>query len=120
MSKSFQLIDVFTPSTPARVTFVERTNSDLNDQLVRALQMPGNQVIIYGHTGSGKSTLLENVLYRTYEKQVNTNCMKGMMFEDVILDAFDQLGEFYVNEITNNKRTEVNAGAKSTYLTIQT
>ena len=86
---------------------------------MRALELPGNQIVIYGHSGSGKSTLLENVLYRTYEKQINTNCMKDMTFEQVILDAFDQLQEFYVNEVTNNKKTKIDLKAKADYLAIQ-
>ena len=119
MSKIHQLIDVFTPTSPATVTFVERVKESINDRLVSALDLPGNQVVIYGHSGSGKSTLLENVLFRTYEKQVNTNCMRGMTFEEVILDAFDQLQEFYVNEITNNKKVKVDAKAKANYLAIK-
>lgn len=117
--KKYTLTDVFTPTSPATVTFVDRVKEDVNDRLVRALDLPGNQVVIYGHSGSGKSTLLENVLYRTYEKQVNTNCMKGMTFEEVILDAFDQLQEFYVNEVTNSKKKTVNASAKAEYLAIK-
>ncbi|MCD2451676.1 hypothetical protein GO003_014875 [Methylicorpusculum oleiharenae] len=114
-----QLVDVFTPTSTAKVTFVDRLKEDVNIRLVRALELPGNQVVIYGHSGSGKSTLLENVLYRTYEKQVNTNCMKGMTFEEVILDAFDQLQEFYVSEVTNDKKTKVDIKAKADYLAIQ-
>lgn len=119
MSETYQLVDVFTPTSPATVTFVNRVKEDVNDRLVRALELPGNQVVIYGHSGSGKSTLLENVLYRTYEKQINTNCMRDMTFEEVILDAFDQLEEFYVDEITNNKKVKVDAKAKANYLAIQ-
>ncbi len=114
-----QLVDVFTPTSPATVTFVDRLKEDVNNRLVRALELPGNQIVIYGHSGSGKSTLLENVLDRTYEKQVNTNCMKGMSFEEVILDAFDQLQEFYVGEVTNNKKTKIDLKAKADYLAIQ-
>ena len=119
MSEKHKLIEVFTPTSPAKVTFVERAKQDVNNRLVRGLELPGNQVVIYGHSGSGKSTLLENVLYRTYEKQVNTNCMQGMSFEEVILDAFDQLEEFYVNEVTNSKKNIVDAKAKADYLGIQ-
>lgn len=119
MSQKHKLIDVFTPTSPAKVTFVERAKQDVNNRLVRGLELPGNQVVIYGHSGSGKSTLLENVLYRTYEKQINTNCMQGMTFEEVILDAFDQLEEFYVNEVTNSKKNVVDAKAKAVYLGIQ-
>ncbi|MEI5639405.1 MULTISPECIES: hypothetical protein [unclassified Pseudoalteromonas] len=119
MSQRYELTEVFTPMTPAVVTFVDRVKEDVNDRLVRALDLPGNQVVIYGHSGSGKTTLLENVLFRTYEKQINTNCMTGMTFEEVILDAFDQLEEFYVDEVTNNKKTKVDVKAKANYLAIK-
>ena len=119
MSKIYELTEVFTPMTPAYVTFVERDKDDVNDRLVRALELPGNQIVIYGHSGSGKTTLLENVLFRTYEKQINTNCMSGMTFEEVILDAFDQLEEFYVGEVTNNKKQKVDSKAQANYLAIK-
>jgi energy-coupling factor transporter ATP-binding protein EcfA2 len=119
MSNVYKLIDVFTPMTPASVTFVDRVKEDVNNRLVRALDLLGNQIVIYGHSGSGKSTLLENVLFRTYEKQINTYCMIGMTFEEVILDAFDQLDEFYVREVTNNKKTKVDVKAKANYLLIK-
>ncbi|WP_445946071.1 hypothetical protein [Shewanella sp.] len=119
MSKVHQLEDVFTPTSPAVLTYVDRLKDDVNDRLVRALKLPGNQVVIYGHSGAGKSTLLENVLFRTYEKQIDTNCDETMTFEAVILDAFDQLKEFYVNEVTNNKKKKVDASAKAEYLLIK-
>lgn len=56
--------DVYTPSSPATLTFVER--GSLNDLLVDAIRTKGKQLIIYGHTGTGKSTLLFNKLYQTY------------------------------------------------------
>ena len=119
MRNVYQLEDVFTPTSSAVVTYVDRLNKDINDRLVRGLKLPGNQVVIYGHSGAGKSTLLDNVLYRTYEKQIDTNCDETMTFEAVILDAFDQLKEFYVNEVTNNKKTKVDANAKAEYLIIK-
>lgn len=112
-----ELKKVFTPSKPARVTFVDRL--EFNDDVITALGMPGTQLVIYGHTGSGKSTLIENLLSRVYEKQINTNCMKGMTFEEVVLDAFDELEEFYVDEVTNSKKRTINARVKANYLGIQ-
>lgn len=119
MDEIHKLTDVFTPTSPATVTFVDRLTDDTNNRLVRALELPGNQIVIYGHSGSGKSTLLENILFRTYDKQVNTDCMKGMTFEEVILDAFDQLEEFYVDEVTNNRKTKIDVKAKADYLAIK-
>ena len=37
MSQSYGLTEVFTPMTPAVVTFVDRVKEDVNDRLVRAL-----------------------------------------------------------------------------------
>lgn len=77
--------------------------------MITALGMPGTQLVIYGHTGSGKSTLIENLLSRVYEKQINTNRMKGMTFGEVVLDAFDELEEFYVDEVTNQQLQSASA-----------
>lgn len=117
MSTIYTLNEVFTPSRPARVTFVDREK--INSRIVRALQIPGMQIVIYGHTGSGKTTLLENKLFQTYEKHIRTNCMKGMTFEQILLDAFDQLGEFYLDEITNKRKLTIDASAKAAYLNIK-
>jgi Flp pilus assembly CpaF family ATPase len=55
--------DVFTPTTPARLAFVER--SSINNKLVNALRTPGKQIVVYGYSGSGKTTLLENKLHQS-------------------------------------------------------
>ena len=88
-----QTTDVFTPTTPARLPFVERET--INRKLVNAIKTPGKQIIVYGHSGSGKTTLLENKLFQTYEAHITTRCVKGLSFEQLVLDAFDQLGGFY-------------------------
>lgn len=87
------VIDVFTPAKPARISFVER--EAINTKLVNALQTPGKQMVIYGHSGSGKTTLLENKLCQLYENHLTTRCMSGMTFEQILRDAFDQLGQYY-------------------------
>ena len=88
---------VFTPTSPAIDSFVERTNK-INKHLVDALNTPGKQIVLYGHSGCGKTTLLTNKLNQTYENTVITRCMDGMTFENIILDGFDQLGEFYTEK----------------------
>jgi Flp pilus assembly CpaF family ATPase len=57
LSTEYKVVDVFTPTKPARYTFVERES--INDKLVAALRTPGKQIVVYGYTGSGKTTLLE-------------------------------------------------------------
>lgn len=115
--KKNRLREVFTPSSPAKITFVERDN--INNRLVRSLELPGTQIVIYGHTGSGKSTLLENILFRVYEKQINTNCMKGMSFEEIILDAFDQLDSYYTSESTKSNKEVIDSKLITDYLAIK-
>lgn len=115
--KNYKLYDVFTPTKPARITFVER--EAINNRIVRALKTPGTQLIIYGHSGSGKTTLLENKLFQVYEKHIKTNCMLKMTFDQIILDAFDQLKEFYCDEVTNSRKNTIDVSAQTSYLTIQ-
>lgn len=91
---SLSVYEVFTPSMPAREAFVERPT--INNRLVDAIRTPGKQVIIYGHSGSGKTTLIERKLFEVYEHHVTVSCVKGMTFEQVMLDAFDQLDSFMV------------------------
>lgn len=88
--------DVFTPTRPARIAFVERDS--VNDKLVNSLTTPGKQIVVYGHSGTGKTTLLVNKLTQLYESHITTRCMKGLKFDQLILDAFDQLAPYYTQE----------------------
>lgn len=109
--------EVFTPSAPARVAFIEREK--INTKLVNALQTPGKQVVVYGHSGSGKTTLLVNKLHQIYEKHITSRCMLGVTFDQLILDAFDQLAPFYVSESTTARRTAATSELAGTYCAIQ-
>ena len=108
--KVHSVSDVFTPSSPARVNFVERNS--INKRIVRALRSKGKQIVIYGHSGSGKTTLLENKLYQVYDKHIKTSCMKGMTFESVLLDAFDQLSAFYIDEEVKTEKKSLDSTVK--------
>ena len=92
----YYLKDVFTPASPAKIAFVEREK--INNKLVSALKMPGKQIIVYGHSGSGKTTLLVNKLKQLYENHITTRCMKGLTFDQLLIDAFDQLDRYFVAE----------------------
>jgi energy-coupling factor transporter ATP-binding protein EcfA2 len=119
MSKGqvYRTKDVFTPSKPARATFVER--EDINDKLVSALRTPGKQIVVYGHSGSGKTTLLINKLHQLYENHVTTRCINGVTFDQLILDAFDQLNVYYESENTKGKKYGINSSLSAEYLGIK-
>lgn len=110
--------DVFTPSSPAKENFVEREK--INKRIVRAIQTKGMQIIIYGPSGAGKTTLIENKLLQTYEKHIKTSCMKGMTYNEVILDAFDQLKLFYLAEETKSHTSSIDVNLKANFELINT
>ncbi|EGQ8733599.1 ATP-binding protein [Vibrio parahaemolyticus] len=106
--KKYSVDDVFTPSSPARVNFIER--EQINVRIVRALRTKGKQVVIYGHSGSGKTTLIENKLKQVYESHIKTNCMKGMTYDGILLNAFDQLSNYYLDETVLSDKEAIKAG----------
>jgi superfamily I DNA and RNA helicase len=113
MQNKFAVQQVFTPTTPARLTFIERDK--INNRSVSALRTPGKQIIIFGHSGSGKTTLLVNKLDQVYERHVTTRCIFGMTYEQVIGDAFGSVGAFYENKLRTQKGEKVSVSLASEY-----
>ncbi len=114
----YDVYEVFTPTKPARLTYVEREG--INTKLVNALRTPGKQVVVYGHSGSGKTTLLLNKLQQLYEQPpVISRCMTGLAFEQLVLDAFDQLAPFYVSEASEARSTQISTQLSGEYLAIK-
>lgn len=109
--------DVFTPTKPARIAFVERDS--VNDKLVNSLTTPGKQIVVYGHSGTGKTTLLVNKLTQLYERHITTRCMKGLKFEQLLLDAFDQLSPYYTQERQSVVKTATGVDLGASYLMLQ-
>lgn len=109
--------DVFTPTKPARIAFVERDS--VNDKLVNSLTTPGKQIVVYGHSGTGKTTLLANKLTQLYDRHITTRCMKGLKFEQLLLDAFDQLAPFYTQERQKTIKTSSGLDLGASYQMLQ-
>jgi energy-coupling factor transporter ATP-binding protein EcfA2 len=109
----YDLREVFTPSVPARATFVDREK--VNNKLVNALITPGKQLIIYGHTGSGKSTLLINKLDQVFEKHIITRCMSGMTFENLLMHGFAELDRHYIEKVDITKKASFGAQLGTEY-----
>ncbi|MDR6179241.1 ABC-type transport system involved in cytochrome c biogenesis ATPase subunit [Pseudomonas sp. SORGH_AS 211] len=113
----YDVFDVFTPSQPAKLSFIDRET--INSGLVNALRTPGKQIVVYGHSGSGKTTLLSNKLYQTYEGHITSQCMKGMSFEQLVIDAFDQLAPYYEEQKSTKESATSKASLAATYKSIK-
>ncbi len=111
------ITEVFTPTQSARISFVERDS--INTKFVNALQTPGKQIVVYGHSGSGKTTLVENKLCQLYENHLTTRCVSGMTFDQILRDAFDQLGHFYDSTVTSTHSSSISGGIAAEYRSIK-
>lgn len=113
----FDIYDVFTPTKPAKLTFVER--DIINEMLVNALRTPGKQLVVYGHSGSGKTTLLVNKLNQLYERHVITRCMEGLSYEQILIDAFDQLSPYYEENRVTKKTHLISSNISQDFFLIK-
>src|SRR6266511_358740 len=117
MNGAHSVYSVFTPTMPARLNFVPR--KQVNDQLVDALRTPGKQLVVYGETGSGKSTLLSKKLEELYSGHITTRCHASLTFDQLLLDAFDQLDPYYVEGRKNAAAERVSASVAANFSRIR-
>lgn len=109
----YKATQVFTPSVPAKISFVERDS--INEKLVNSINTPGKQIVIFGHSGCGKSTVLDNKLQQLYEGHITSRCMKGTTIESLMRDAFDQLDVYFTQEKTNATKSTLEVNLEATY-----
>jgi energy-coupling factor transporter ATP-binding protein EcfA2 len=117
MNQKYATTEVFTPARPAVIAFIEREY--LNEQLVDALRTPGKQIIIFGQTGSGKTTLLYNKLKQTYEGAIICRCTQQTTFEQILIDAFDQLDGYYIGEQSSARSKKMGTKIVSDFMLIK-
>ena len=92
----YQLEDVFTPAKAAEINYVERFLID--SRLKSEMSTPGKQIIVFGDSGSGKTSSVRNLLLKNKSKFIKTHCESFTTFEQLILNAFDELNAFVVSE----------------------
>lgn len=105
--------EVFTPNTIAKLTYVKRDT--IETDLEKYLSLPGKQIVIYGHSGSGKTTLLRNKLRELSQNLIRTHCENKTSFNDLLLQAFDELNSFYVAEKNTNHQYSISNELKAEY-----
>lgn len=107
----YKTVDVFTPSTTARINYVQR--AELEKNVVDELNIPGKQLVIYGKSGSGKTTLVIKILDKEHIPYVKSHCTSDTTFDSLLIDAFDQLNVFVMAETRHNLRINWSAETKS-------
>ena len=115
--EKYSLYEVFTPAQPASLTFIERKT--VNNQFLRALKTPGKQIIVYGQSGSGKTTLVKKKLEKNQIKCIITQCMKGIKFHDIFIDAFNKLDAFYCESTDSLDGSKIGGGISASYFGIK-
>ena len=87
---------VFTPAKAADINYIER--KDIDSQLSSEMLTPGKQIIIFGHSGSGKTSSVRNLLNKSHYKFIKTHCESNTTFEQLLLNAFDELNIYVISE----------------------
>ncbi|MCY4780358.1 hypothetical protein ORI89_11905 [Sphingobacterium sp. UT-1RO-CII-1] len=111
--KKDKLEDIFTPNTIAKLTYINR--SIVEKDLEKYLSLPGKQIIVYGHSGSGKTTLIRKSLNNKRQNFIKTHCESKTTFDDLLLQAFDDLNKFYIHEKNSNSQYSISAELKAEY-----
>lgn len=110
------LKEIFTPNTIAKLTYVKRV--ELENELLSNINIPGKQIILYGHSGSGKTTLIRKILHDQKINFVQIHCTSDTTINDIILDTFDNLDRFYISEKQSNKSYSITNSLKLEYKSI--
>ena len=89
----YTVFDVFTPGTQARLNFVERDG--VNEQLVDVLRTLGKQGSFTAKPAVASRPYFRTSSTNSTKNHVTTRCHQSMSFDQILLDAFDQLAPYY-------------------------
>lgn len=102
----FRVEEVFTPAKAADANYIER--SEIDSMLSSEMCTPGKQIVVYGHSGSGKTSSVRNSLKKNQYNFIRTHCESSTTFEQLILNAFDELNVFVVSGETHKQSAALN------------
>lgn len=111
-----KLNEIFTPNTVAKLAYINREK--LERELSKNIKQPGRQVVIYGYSGSGKTTLTRKILNDLSINFILSHCESQSTFNDLLLNAFDNLNRFYIAEKESNRNYTISSNMKADYKSI--
>lgn len=109
--------EVFTPTVCATYNYVPRKK--LEQSLTDNFDIPGLQLVVYGHSGSGKTTIVRSLLNKNKIKHITTKCESSTKYTDILFDAFDQLDPFATSQKVFSKSSQWNEQIKKEYKGLQ-
>lgn len=113
----YELKEVFTPTSSANISYISRTS--VEKKLRKALDIPGKQIVIYGHSGSGKTTILNHIVKEKSLSTITSRCTNNSTIETIILDAFDALNPYYTESTSTSYKESLTGSITSEYLGIK-
>ncbi|MCM1284352.1 MAG: hypothetical protein NC180_10625 [Muribaculaceae bacterium] len=116
-STVYELKEVFTPTSSANISYISRIS--VEKKLKKALDIPGKQIVIYGHSGSGKTTILNHIVKEQHLKTITSRCTNNSTIDTIILDAFDALNPYYTESTNVSHKESLSSSIASEYLGIK-
>lgn len=112
----YEVNQVFT-ILQADVNYVKR--EEIDDFLSQEYLTPGKQLIVFGHSGGGKTTSVFKMLKTYNAKYIKTHCESQTTFEQLIVNAFAELGKYIVTEKSFSNAASMKGELSSEYLNIK-
>lgn len=111
------VFDVFTPASEAHLTFVNRKGPQ--EELINSINTPGLQIVLYGVSGCGKTTLIMNTMKSLKINYIVSRCEVGTTLENLIVNAFDSLNPYFIEEKSSKQNSNISSEIKGDYKVIE-
>ena len=117
IKEKYLLENIYTPTKAASQNYIRRPK--IEKQIIRSVKIPGNQIILYGHSGGGKTTIIRKVLETLNRNYIVTSCVTDSTIDEIIVNAFDKINPFYTSERSCKTTFKITNSLKASYHKIE-